>query len=358
MNNKKMFPTLSRLEKIIVLLLVTVVVALVYILIQDPVVSEDNEAVKNRMGHISKISNDVRYKLSNKFSWIPALENQRLFAEDSVFSGDNSEIEITLNDTGKLHIASNTMIRLANFNQTPGLVLKFGTIHSTTVGNGHLQVQAAGNLYEIQGEDLTLQITQARDSKSPPAFNVLKGSAKIHTAGRLIAPTQKPLPTPQPVATPSEPPTPTPAPTPTPSPTPSPPATPKVIATPKIKKPIQPMESPTPEQTPLPTPPPPGAPDLKEPLDEASYKIRRGGISYIDFAWRPCTDCVGYEIQVSGQKEFHREVLSFKTEKASFNLQKRLPLKTYYWRVRGHDPSKKTPATAWSPARAFILYSP
>lgn len=379
MNNKGMIPKLSPAENKIIVFLLLVVAALIFILIEDPLINDTKGTQQPRIGRIQRIQNDSRYKISSRFSWVPAMEGQAVYNQDTVFSGQNSEMEIALEDKGKIHIGSETMIKLELLREIPSLVFNFGSL-TAEVGNGRLQVKAGEETYEVAGKDLSLQIVQKRDQKEPQ-FIVLKGSAEIKSSrGQTVPPVPKPTPEPAAVASPVPSPTlePSPAPvaliTPAPTMTPAPQAlkkkipakalAPKTTPTPLPEKlvvtppPPPPTPSPVTVVTPVPTvPPEPAAPQLKEPFDEASYKIKRNGVSYIDFAWSPCAECKLYELQISESTGFEKGLLSFRSEKASFNLQKQLSLKTYYWRVRGLR-SGSDPATAWSGPRSFVLYNP
>ncbi|MES3038240.1 MAG: FecR domain-containing protein, partial [Bdellovibrionota bacterium] len=135
------------------------------------------ESNQEQVGTIKTLRNDVRRKNQETFSWSPALAEQNVRHLDTIFTGDNSEANIQLNDGSVIKLKPNTLVTINMRDGQMSLDLKYGDLvgefskdsQLNLMVNGESQTINGANQSSIQikknkGGDLDLQLLNGQAS--------------------------------------------------------------------------------------------------------------------------------------------------------------------------------------------------
>lgn len=143
----------GRTEKIIFGCAVAILMAFSYFLYDDSLlVTKTTNSKLKLIGNVSISQNDVRRKNLDTFSWIPAIEKDQIFQNDSIFTGDRSEALIHLQDGTQIKIQPNSMVTLNQKNGQMNLNLRYGNLVSEIAKNTSLTIKSGTQEFKLEGK--------------------------------------------------------------------------------------------------------------------------------------------------------------------------------------------------------------
>lgn len=135
------------------------------------------------IGTVKQTLNDTRRRHSGSLSWYSLSEQEILFENDTVFSGDNSNVELQLDKTDsplKLNLSANTLLTLSLDNGMSKINLEMGSI-SSNLSKGqslHLNVDGIDTILESNSDSSQVQIL---NSGKQTIFSTENGQFNIRT---------------------------------------------------------------------------------------------------------------------------------------------------------------------------------
>lgn len=131
------------------------------------------------IGAITFSKNDIRQRGEDSLSWEKTRTARSVRKGDSVFTGDDSSLQVKLNEGGKVDLDQNSLVKFTTINnfEVPNLAL--GNFRVTV--SGKMRIAIAGKVTEIEGNGSELQVI-VKENKAPK-FRLLKGSAHYTVDG-------------------------------------------------------------------------------------------------------------------------------------------------------------------------------
>jgi hypothetical protein len=136
------------------------------------------------LGRIVTFSNDIRLKKKEDLVWNPLQFNDKLRENDSVFSGDDSQVVLDLLDVGLLQLSSNSMIKILKEKDEPVLDLSSGTIQVKNQKGKTISLRDQGKKIKLQVEPGDYKFTKNQSALNIAVFS---GQAKIEGRDELIS---------------------------------------------------------------------------------------------------------------------------------------------------------------------------
>lgn len=176
-----MFKNLSRIDQIILSVAGSLLLLFSYFLYDDRLLFEPLTGTKSSsIGQIYHLENDVRHKGLDSFSWYPATKAETLYQQDSIFTGENSQASLQLEDGSLIHIRENSLITLNLKQGQFQLDLKYGDLISEVKENQNIQIKSGTEEYEVKGsskESTSVVIKKNRLGQSE--VQSLRGAPKV-----------------------------------------------------------------------------------------------------------------------------------------------------------------------------------
>lgn len=154
------FKKLSRIDRAILLGAIFALLMLSYLLYDDSILFEKISRNDKPIGTILKAQNDVRRKSSNNFVWLPGTQKDELYNRDSIFTGDQSQATITLNDGSLIQIQENSLVNLNMLNGEMQLDLHFGQFSGNVTP---LRLKSCNEEYVIDGANSKFEINRSEN---------------------------------------------------------------------------------------------------------------------------------------------------------------------------------------------------
>ncbi|MFP5519520.1 MAG: FecR domain-containing protein [Bdellovibrionia bacterium] len=144
----------SRTEKFIFILASLTMGLFSYLMYDDSILFK--QTVRSNLEEIGSIvnsKNDVRRKTVTDLSWLPTRNNERVYLQDTIFTGADSETQITLKDGSTLKIAPNSLVKLVKDNGELTLDLKFGQLSANLSSNSNLNLKTGDEINKLITEN-------------------------------------------------------------------------------------------------------------------------------------------------------------------------------------------------------------
>src|SRR5690606_24075572 len=133
----------TKTDRVILLLAAVVLAVFSYFLYDDSLLFPRPESKDlQKIGQVAFSSNDVRLKTMTAFTWFPAQKTDSVHLQDSVFTGENSEARLQLEDGTVLTLKPNSLITLNMNDGQMSLDLRYGDLSSKLSGKGALKITA------------------------------------------------------------------------------------------------------------------------------------------------------------------------------------------------------------------------
>lgn len=173
----------DRTEKIILGFAMSVLIVFSYFLYDDSFLfpKSDNNKLE-LIGNVTLSQNDVRRKNLDTFSWLPASEKDKVFQNDSIFTGERSEALIRLQDGTQIKIQSNSLITLNLKNGQMNLNLRYGNLVGELAKNSSLTIKSGNEEFKLENtpnspENSKIQFKKNHNDTTD--FKLLSGNAKF-----------------------------------------------------------------------------------------------------------------------------------------------------------------------------------
>lgn len=149
-----------------------------YLLYDDSLLNRWSQRTGKVAGVISQSQNDVRQKFNSDIRWNSANQNKQVYFGDSLFTGEGSSAEITLDDKSKLQVKPNSLVVLNQTGDQVSVGLSFGSLSGKL--NGKLKI--AGMDTEISGKDATFELKKSSSGE----MQIIPLSGELRTANGII----------------------------------------------------------------------------------------------------------------------------------------------------------------------------
>lgn len=191
---------LGRTEKTIFFIAIAVFMVMSYFLYDDtllfPSATPDSLSL---IGVISESQNDVRRKNSNNFSWFPASREDRIYENDSIFTGDRSEAVLHLNEGASLRLQPNSLVTLNLKSGQMILDLRYGNLKGDVKPGTSVTVRSGTEEFVVEnkvGNPAESKVEFAKDHGGNVEVKLLSGAATFvnkKTRARATLSMTKPL---------------------------------------------------------------------------------------------------------------------------------------------------------------------
>ncbi len=176
--------TLRRTDRVIIALAVLVTIVCSFFLINDDYLSpfSDEDKSKPLMGVISYKLNDSRHKSSSSMMWINSRKKQNVRLGDSIFTGEESQTQVTLSKGGEVNMGQNTLVV---FNQDSNLMdLGFGNFSFAV--HGDVTISVRGEVTKIKGNNSKIQFIIPKNKNEKPQVRLLSGQASLQIKNQPV----------------------------------------------------------------------------------------------------------------------------------------------------------------------------
>lgn len=308
----------------------------------------------SEIGEILQVKNDARRRMRESLTWYPAQSNEILFENDSLFTGDQSEIEFKLNSVGGISVNPNSLIVLLTENQETIFNLKLGSIRVKTRANKAIKIrQANGKVSSVLSRADGVSLLIEQDSKGELKIQSAEENVSVEVNGVLahvkktaevvtsvpetksaiveLPPVAKVTTQPEPLNEPKE-------------------NLPDVV--PAFKKIVKPRKEPSPAivVAQLPEAIKLAIPALVAPPDKTILvSFDANTADPIIFAWKKTEDAKTYELQFSTDLNFSKILKTANIPSSQFILKEKISNGFVYWRVRSISGETKSD---WSKERS------
>lgn len=167
-----MFLNFNKRDRIILGAAGFLVLIALYFLYDDSLLLRfDNNSDQPKIGKISTLENDVRYKLSKRLTWKSARNEESVHLGDSIFTGKESSATVEFDDGRSLIIQPNSLVVITTVGDQMKLDLKFGSFGGTL--DGCIKVDVQGRQVDLCGTKSKVEVNAKGDVK------VKQGSVKV-----------------------------------------------------------------------------------------------------------------------------------------------------------------------------------
>lgn len=165
----------GRTEKIILGIAVAVLMVFSYFLYDDSLLfSKSNDNKLELIGAMSVSQNDVRRKNLDTFSWMPASSKDKIFQNDSIFTGERSQAVIQLQDGTQIKIHPNSLITLNLKNGQMNLDLRYGNLVGEIAKDSALTIKSGNEEFKLENKPGSPEKSQIQFKKAHSGTTDLK----------------------------------------------------------------------------------------------------------------------------------------------------------------------------------------
>lgn len=161
----------SSKERRLIVFAASVALACLFFLANDHILLNRGQNPSEKIGKIDRIEKDVRQKSAHLFSWKNLRGPNSLHLGDSIFTGEQSETEITLDSGDRVTLGPNSLVTFSGVNGQLQLDLKYGKIISQTLTSQSVKV--------VQQSEAPPQIVENILWKESPPEVVFKDDLKL-----------------------------------------------------------------------------------------------------------------------------------------------------------------------------------
>lgn len=179
-------PKFSQAERGILAIVATLLLVFSYFLYDDSLLFQPEHLLKTgSIGDISFSENDVRRKSNENFSWLPATKKDLVFQQDSIYTGNDSNAEITLMDGTVIEIQPNSLVTLNIRDGQMSLNLSYGNLVGQVGKGSALTVKSGAEEFKLKGDNSKIQFNKNSNGKID--MNLISGKALVsNKSGKAI----------------------------------------------------------------------------------------------------------------------------------------------------------------------------
>lgn len=163
-----------------------ILAASIFLLFEDGILVRKSETANlTPVGKFSKSSNDVRRKVNNGLIWNSISKQDRVFEGDSIFTGDNSEAQVDLDNGGTVVIDAKSLVVVKTNDGGLQVDLQYGGLTGKIESDKPLVILNNGKRNEIVSKNAELRISKAE--KGDTQIEVLSGEIQVNDSGKTDA---------------------------------------------------------------------------------------------------------------------------------------------------------------------------
>lgn len=155
-------------------------VGAVYLALNDSILfpSQIREtSTMESLGKVSQSTNIVKRKFAKDVNWHDLAMQDDIFEEDSIFTEENANAEVTFSDGSKLYIDPSTLLTITRKNNRSSIDIRTGSISSNLKKGNELSITSKGQTQEVRGDNSQIQFNVSDAGKSE--LTVLSGDIKL-----------------------------------------------------------------------------------------------------------------------------------------------------------------------------------
>ncbi len=173
----------GRTEKTIFVCAVLLLLAFSYFLYDDSLLFPKHQnGSLELIGDVSNSQNDVRRKNLDTFSWLPAAKKDKIFQNDSIYTGERSEATVRLQDGTLIRIQPNSLITLNLKNGQMNLDLRYGNLVGEIAKGSSLTIQSGNEEFKLEsskdGEKSEVQLNKSHSGVVD--LKLVKGQVQLN----------------------------------------------------------------------------------------------------------------------------------------------------------------------------------
>jgi hypothetical protein len=134
-----------------------------------------SENSASAIGQVTFKAKDTRQKSSKSFDWGQLKERQNIFVGDSIYSGEESQVEVGMKSGGTVQVGANSLVTFDMIEKDKIIDLELGNFRVKV--DGQMKIAVNGKLTVINGKKSEVQVFIGKNKK--PQLRLLSGEAKI-----------------------------------------------------------------------------------------------------------------------------------------------------------------------------------
>ena len=111
---------------------------------------------QSHIGYVITAKNDTRRRLGLSPVWYSVENNESLYERDSLFTGQESELEIEIENQGTVSLGPNSLIRLERFNDEISIDLQLGSATANLSRGQRINLIQSGQKTTLEAQDQTM----------------------------------------------------------------------------------------------------------------------------------------------------------------------------------------------------------
>jgi hypothetical protein len=143
---------LNKVERRLFYLCCLIILVFSYLLYDDSLLFSSRDTKDSPIAELIEKKKDVRIKMSDSFSWMPARSTEKLFPFDSIFTGDGSVAMLKLSDGSTLKVDSQSLIVMSMYQGQLVLDLKSGSLSGDLKQNSKLLLKTKEGFQSLNGD--------------------------------------------------------------------------------------------------------------------------------------------------------------------------------------------------------------
>lgn len=183
---------LGRVDRLVLAGSIIAIFGSISLIVQDRLLREwSGYRVDNRepIGQIVTAEQDVRRRIGNSMSWFPAFEQEVLFENDSIFTGENSGVNVRFNEGLSIDMASNSLVILRRARKDLVLDLQIGGVVATVPKGNTIQLRQGNSVAILEGshQENTVKLQRSKKGKISVWTAVGEVNMRLNDQGKKIA---------------------------------------------------------------------------------------------------------------------------------------------------------------------------
>ena len=145
------------------------------------------------IGQISNTHNDVRRRINSGFSWSTIGGSEKIYEGDSIFTGEDSDASVVLENGAQLHVDPQSMVVVKTQGSGLRLDLQYGSMVGKVTKDNPLVISQNGHLQEISGADAEIRI-ESSETDHKTTIQVVRGEVQMKAVENVVKAKLHPAP--------------------------------------------------------------------------------------------------------------------------------------------------------------------
>lgn len=142
-------------------------------------VIKTNNVNFEQIGEVTLAKNDVRRRYETALSWLPLRRETAVYQGDSIFTGSNSTATIETRTGERISIAPNSLVVINQKKDSISLNIGFGSIEGKVEKGKKILISSNNSLTELAGDEAVVKIDAGEGNKI--VLNVLAGEIRVRS---------------------------------------------------------------------------------------------------------------------------------------------------------------------------------